>query len=248
MIVATETPRLPNPDDSSTRSWQAIADDWVAHADANDYRNHFLLPLTLRLLGDVTGRRILDLGCGEGGYSRELARRGAHVVGVDGSARLIEVARKRALAEQFDINYICANANALHAIAPSSFDLVLAAMSLMDVEDYPGSVTEMHRVLKPGGELLASILHPCFSAPVAEWLRDDDRRPRVFAVDRYFDRATWDEHITPKFRAPVIRRHQPLQDCEFREPIPTAEDLEKSPRFQKLTRIPFFLFMRWQKV
>jgi len=79
-------------DDTSTRSWNAIADDWVAHTDTNDYRNDFLFPLTFRLLTHLSGRRVLDLGCGEGGYSRELARRGARVTAVDGSERLIEVA------------------------------------------------------------------------------------------------------------------------------------------------------------
>ena len=64
-------------DDSSTQSWDRVADDWVAHADANDYRNHFLLPRMLALVGDVRGRRILDLGCGEGGYARAFAGRGA---------------------------------------------------------------------------------------------------------------------------------------------------------------------------
>ena len=68
---------MPSRDDSSTRSWEIIAEDWVAHADKNDYRNYFLLPLMLQMLVDVRGLRILDLGCGEGGYSRELARRGA---------------------------------------------------------------------------------------------------------------------------------------------------------------------------
>ncbi|HMC23475.1 MAG TPA: class I SAM-dependent methyltransferase, partial [Thermoanaerobaculia bacterium] len=62
-------------EDSSTRSWEKVADDWVRHADANDYRNLFLLPLMLEMLGDVKGRAVLDVGCGEGGYSRELARR-----------------------------------------------------------------------------------------------------------------------------------------------------------------------------
>ena len=43
------------PDDSSTRSWQGIADEWVAHADTNDYRNHFLMPNMLAMVGDVAG-------------------------------------------------------------------------------------------------------------------------------------------------------------------------------------------------
>ena len=66
-------------DDTSTRSWDGIADDWVAHADVNDYRNHYLMPRMLTMLGDVAGKAMLDLGCGEGGYARELARRGARV-------------------------------------------------------------------------------------------------------------------------------------------------------------------------
>src|SRR5579859_8136704 len=110
-------------DDSSTRSWNAIADDWVAHADTNDYRLHFLMPRTLEMLGDVQGRKILDVGCGEGGYSRELVRRGAQVTGVDGSARLIEVARARAAAEKLEIPYLAANASAMDGVAPASFDV-----------------------------------------------------------------------------------------------------------------------------
>src|SRR5437868_2832772 len=125
-------------DDSSTRSWDAIADDWVAHADTNDYRNHYLMPRMLVMLGDVAGLRVLELGCGEGGYARELARRGALVAGVDGSPRLIEIARERARAEGVDARFLVANASALSELDSAAFDLVVAPMSLMDVEDYAG--------------------------------------------------------------------------------------------------------------
>src|SRR5437764_10982886 len=111
-------------DDSSTKSWNAIADDWVAHADANDYRNFYLMPRMLAMLGDVRGKAILDLGCGEGGYARELARRGARVVGIDGSRRLIEIARARAGTAGIDgVTFIHANASAIgDAVAPASID------------------------------------------------------------------------------------------------------------------------------
>src|SRR5215210_462191 len=107
-------------EDSSTRSWDGIADEWVAHADTNDYRNVVLFPLTFRMLGDVRGRRVLDLGCGEGAYSRELVRRGAAVVAVDGSARLAAVARERAAAAGLEMTVLCANASHLQEIASNS--------------------------------------------------------------------------------------------------------------------------------
>jgi ubiquinone/menaquinone biosynthesis C-methylase UbiE len=247
--------------DSSTRSWNAIAESWVAHADHNDYRNFFLMPRMLEMLGDVSGKRILDLGCGEGGYSRQLKRRGANIIGVDGSETMIRIARERAAAESLDVRFLCANANALDSIVDNSCDLIVAAMSLMDVEDYPAAVREVRRVLCHRGSLLMSITHPCFSPPIAEWQRHPEDRHRLmfFKVDEYFDRKVWEQKITEEFSAPVLRRHRPLQDYvqvllragfllrDFCEAEPTVDELRKSNRFRKLSRIPYFLFMRWEK-
>jgi len=239
--------------DDGSRSWNEAADDWVAHADTNDYRLHFLMPRMLALLGDVRGRRVLDLGCGEGGYARELASRGATVVAVDGSERLVEVARRRAEAAGLAVEHHSRNANALDGLADGDFDLVLAAMSLMDVEDYPGAIREAHRVLRPGGALVMSITHPCFTPHGAHWL------PTGYVVDRYFDRRAEPERITARFRVPVLRRHQPLEDFiaaplaagftlrALLEPQATEADVARSARFEHLTRIPYFMFLRWTK-
>jgi ubiquinone/menaquinone biosynthesis C-methylase UbiE len=130
------------------------------------------------------GKVLLDLGCGEGGYARELSRRGARVIGVDGSERLVAVARQRAQDEALDVPFVHANASALDGIESGAFDAVVASVSLMDVEDYDGAIREVHRVLRAGGELVMSITHPCFSAPISEWVRDAGEL-RFFAVDRY---------------------------------------------------------------
>jgi ubiquinone/menaquinone biosynthesis C-methylase UbiE len=246
-------------EDSSTRSWDRIADDWVAHAESNDYRIHYLMPRMLAMLGNVEGKRVLDLGCGEGGYAREMARRGAHVIGVDGSERLVKLAVERARSEMIDVPVLHANASALDGVESASFDVVVAAMSLMDVEDYAGAIKETCRVLSAGGELIMSITHPCFSAPVSEWMRDDNGEIQTFVVDRYFDRVAWETMLAPGFRAPILRRHRPLEDYmrapiehglmlrEFIELGVTTEELQHSRRFRKLARIPYFLFMRWQR-
>src|SRR5215216_4537317 len=135
-------------EDTSTQSWDQIAEDWVTHADSNDYRNVFLVPHTFALLGEVAAKKVLDVGCGEGGYTRMLASKGACVTGIDGSARLIEIAKQRAEKENLDIVYKVRNANSLYDLKEESFDIALAAMSLMDVEDYRGAIAEIHRVLR----------------------------------------------------------------------------------------------------
>ena len=86
--------------DSSTVGWNGLGDDWIAFAQKNESRIHFILPNMLQYLGDVRGKALLDLGCGEGGYARELARRGAQVWAVDCAERAIAYASERAQQEQ----------------------------------------------------------------------------------------------------------------------------------------------------
>ena len=229
-------------DDSSIRSWDRIADDWARHVDTNDYYNVFLTPATLERLGDVSGKRILDLGCGEGGYCRVLKKRGADVTGIDGSEKLINIAKAHS---DSSIKFFVRNANDLDGIKENSFEIVVAAMSLMNVEDYEGSVSEVRRVLNEDGYLLMSILHPCFS---------DHFTNR----QAYFDQHVWHEHITPEFSHPVLQTHKPLSDFinplvdlgfrlkHFLEPVPTDEQIQAAPRLKKLCQIPLFLFMEWK--
>lgn len=246
-------------EDSSTLSWDQIAEEWVTHADSNDYRNVFLIPNTFALLGEVAGKKILDLGCGEGGYSRRLARKRADVTGVDGSARLIDIAKRRAEKENLSIIHEVRNANSLYGFGEEGFDIVLAAMSLMDVEDYKGAVAEIYRVLRKGGEFLMSITHPCFMGRGSRWWRDADGVIDHYAIDNYMSREAWEEFVTDKFTRPVLFRHMPLEDfiapllesgfrlVLFREPTPTPEQVLESERLRRLNRIPLFLFMKWEK-
>ena len=230
--------------DSSTTSWNLIAADWANFAETNDYRTHFLIPHTLSLLGPVDGKSILDLGCGEGGYARILSKKGAAVTAIDGSEKLIEIAQKKAGQEGLSITHLVRNANALNGIKAQSFDIVLASMSLMDVEDYGGALAESRRVLRKGGKLLMSILHPCFSER---------------ATDNYFDKTPWKEFVAKDFKQKVLFRHMPLQDFinpllelgfkmqGFYEPIPTQEQMQASSRIPRLAKVPMFLFMEWTK-
>lgn len=116
----------------------------------------------LDLVGDVRGLRVLDLACGHGRLTRELARRGAQVVGLDLSAALLEQARGEERTTPLGITYVQADAGAPTTIAGEPFDYVTCYFGLLDIDDLDGAVATVARVLRPGGGFTFSTLHPCF--------------------------------------------------------------------------------------
>src|SRR5918996_6037125 len=115
----------------------------------------------LQLIGDVTNLELLDLACGHGRLTRELARRGARVVGVDISAALLDVARAREMEHSLHVSYVQADAASI-ALAGAMFDGVTCSFGLSDIDDLEGAMTSVARVLRTGGFFVFSLLHPCF--------------------------------------------------------------------------------------
>jgi SAM-dependent methyltransferase len=114
------------------------------------------------LLGPVEDRRVLDAACGHGRITRELARRGAQVVGVDISAALIEKAEAAERAEPLGIRYLHADISSTRALDGAGFAAATCSFGLSDIDDLDGAVRTVERVLEPGGSFVFSILHPCF--------------------------------------------------------------------------------------
>lgn len=109
--------------------------------------------LILELVGDVAGRRVLDVGCGDGTFALELAKRGAIVTGIDASAAMIDAARARAKQHNADITFQVAVAEHLPFPA-EQFDVVTAITILCFVDDAPPVFREIARALRPGGRLV----------------------------------------------------------------------------------------------
>ncbi|MCK6450989.1 MAG: class I SAM-dependent methyltransferase [Alphaproteobacteria bacterium] len=109
--------------------------------------------LILELVGDVAGRRVLDVGCGDGALAVELSQRGAAVAGIDSSRAMIEAARRLAERRRVDIDFRAATAERLPFPA-EQFDVVVAVTILCFVEDAAPVFREMARVLRPGGRLV----------------------------------------------------------------------------------------------
>lgn len=105
------------------------------------------------LAGDVTGRSILDVGCGDGTLAVELWERGADVVGIDASNSMIEAARAMAQERGANIAFRTATAERL-PFPPEHFDIVVATTVLCFMKDAAPVIREMARVLRPGGRII----------------------------------------------------------------------------------------------
>jgi len=251
-------------EDSSTIGWNQASKDWC---EAVEQGNHLVDPGFLFLqrlftwMGDVAGKRILDLGCGEGRYARGLAQLGADVTAIDCAAYSIAYSEKKAREGGLRITHHVRNSNDLYGIEDSAFDIVLCCMMLMDCEDLPGTIREIARVLKPSGRLFASVLHPCFavSGKDREGIgRIDEGLERKVVVKNYFYPTQWEEPIVQSGAA-VVWRHRTLQEyvkafaagglcvVDLNELVPTDEQAALSVDIAWLQKIPIFLFWELQK-
>ena len=173
--------------------WNANADAWArevrqGHDVARERLNN---PELLRLLGDLRDRDVLDAGCGEGYNTRLLARAGARMTGVDISERMIALAEEAERATPLGIRYVRTSYTLLEMFSPGSFDAVVSFMALMDGPGFDQAVTEIFRVLRPGGILTFSITHPCFIVRGGQWMRDEHGAKVAWVVRNYFTPLPW---------------------------------------------------------
>jgi len=230
-------------------AWEENAASWILWARAPDHDSYWLFhrDVFLELVPEPAGRT-LDLGCGEGRLPRDLAARGHDVVGVDSSPTMIAAASEAAPEMELHV----ADAADL-PFTDASFALVVAFMSLQDVDDLPGAVREAARVLAPGGRLCLAIVHPLSSAGSFETRTATSR----FAIEgSYLDESPTDELAERDGLAMrFVSRHRPLgaytealaesgllieRLCEVRLP----ESMFSGGHSARWTRIPLFLHLR----
>lgn len=169
-------------------TWETEAANWIAWARKPGFdsywrfhRDSFLPHLP------APGKLTLDVGCGEGRLSRDLAALGHRVIGVDSSPTMLTAAREA----DPESDYVEADATEL-PFDDGVADLVVAFMSLMELEDIGPPTTEIARVLEPDGVFAAAVVHPLNSATLP---RDED---------------------TDRFRISTYRKRHPYSDSIVR--------------------------------
>jgi SAM-dependent methyltransferase len=236
----------------------------VRFVDHDPHRTALLDGAVRSVLGKVRGTRWLDAGCGEGRLARDLAARGAHVLGVDVAPGLVTAARRRAgalpAATRARLTFAVGGLAARGHVAAGSLDGVLASLALMHVARMDPVLAAWARALKPGGRLVLVLPHPCFMGPGTSWAARLPQVPRGVPVLEELRVAAYPREgaqrfrFDPSFPAPTINHHRSLETMQealadhgfltrrLHEPrAALAAGATADPAWEARRRIPFFL-------
>lgn len=169
-------------------AWDAVADLWDEFVETGlDYwRTEVHGPALLAACGDLAGKRALDLGCGQGWFSRQLALAGATVMAVDMSSRQIANALRHEAERPLGITYLQLDARDIAKQWPAErFDLITACMALQDTS-YAGEILRAaSQVLATSGCMAVSLPHPVTTGPNAGWVATEDGYKGARQIDQY---------------------------------------------------------------
>jgi SAM-dependent methyltransferase len=227
--------------------WSRVSRQWIEWARAPNHDAFWAYRESLIAFVGRGEGEALDLGCGEGRVSRELTACGYRVTALDPIWELVNAAREARSAD----GYAIASGTDL-PFEGARFDLVVAYNVLMDVEDVPGVLKEIRRVLRPAGILVISIVHP-FSDR-GRFATAEATSPFVIE-DAYFGSKRFEDTEERNglrmdfagWSRPLEAYATALQDAglaitSLREPVPSAGYLWSG--MHRWTRIPLFLWLK----
>ncbi|MBN9392945.1 MAG: class I SAM-dependent methyltransferase [Chloroflexi bacterium] len=207
--------------DESRRIWDTNADAWDAKmGSGGGFQTVLIEPTASRMLDIQPGERVLDIACGNGIFTRHLAKLGAEVVAADFSPRLIELAKGRTTENLDRITYHVADATseaelvALAGPEAQPFDAAVCNNAIMDMPVIEPLFRSVARLLKSQGRFVFTVMHPCFNgqdvALQAE-LVDYESAPRYsIKVSRY---------LSSEVTKGLAITEQPLQQYYWHRPL-----------------------------
>lgn len=206
---------------SQDTSWGGVADWYNKHLEKGDdtYHTKVIFPNILRMLGDVTGKRVLDMACGQGIFAEKLRDGGAFVTGVDLGKELIAIAEENSKTVKekgtHKVVYHVGSADDLFMLKNGSFDIVVCILALQNIEDLAKTISEARRVLTQTGKLFFVLNHPSYRNPKQTyWGYNEAQDKQYRRVDEYMSESHVRIDMTPgstvdkKF---TVSFHRPLQ-------------------------------------
>lgn len=228
-------------------AYEKLAERYAALIDTKPHNAYYERPAMLSLLPNVRGKRVLDAGCGPGAYTEILLKRGAMVVGVDISPRMLELARKRVGSKaEF---HLADMTRPMRFLKSGVFDVVISPLAIPYVRDLASLFKEFYRLLKKPGILVFSDGHP-----FGDYLFFKKRRKAKNYFNTELVGCIWHGFgirvFVPGYRRPLNALLNPLIDAGFRidrivEPLPTKEFKKADAgAYEKLQRMPAFICVR----
>ncbi len=193
-------------------TWGHVAGWYHEHVSESEdtYHEKVIKPSLLHALGDVRGKQILDVACGQGFFSRALHAAGAHVTGIDIAPELIEIAKKAGPA---DISYLVASADRI-PLPDESFDVAICVLALQNIKNLSGTLAQVSKLLKKGGIFATVLNHPAFRIPRrSHWGYDSDVKVQFRRLDGYLSESSHTIQMHPGSdpSATTMSYHRPLQ-------------------------------------
>jgi ubiquinone/menaquinone biosynthesis C-methylase UbiE len=192
--------------------------------------------ITLDLIGDVGNRRVLDVGCGTGRYCELLAKRGARVVGIDPSSKMLERARRK-------ITPGCKFELRLGRIEDASFpnghfSVVVCALTVGRMPELEPLIRKASRFIESRGRLIVSDMHPYWFVSGFDYVEFFDRSRQKYRIPEYAHllEEYWD--LFRKFKFGIE---------EIREPRIDDKLIERFPNLIKYKGMPLALILKARK-
>lgn len=194
-------------------SWEGVSRWYGSYLEREDtVQEAVVFPGAERLLSPAPGKRYLDIACGEGAFTRQLARKAGQVAGFDASPSLVERAKNRA---PKNAEYIVADARSFSSRYPgASFDGATCNLAIQNIDEIAPVFRDAAKVLKPGARFVIVMNHPAFrQLRQSGWGWDENRKLQYRRVDKYLGAYDVPVQAHPGARPDIVTHsfHRPLQ-------------------------------------
>lgn len=228
-------------------TFNQLADYYATEMDNNLFSKHIERPAMLKLAGGVAGKKVLDVGCGSGWHTNHFLNQGADVISIDISPEMVKRAKMR-VGDRGEIREGNIE-ESLPFIEDGEIQMVFASLVLHFMQEWHLALSEIHRVLAPGGELVFSVCHPTFT----DYPRSSNRR--------YNQSELVTEKVggvnTRRFRKSISAIMNAIAQAGFTlvemgEPEPSPDmvnnDAKQKVLYDYLVENPYFLCVKVKKV